>query len=71
MDIERGRLIEIAVSVAAVGTFVVVLVGIGILYNEDGMDGEGGLALVAAIGLFVLVMGALGYALANVQYDDE
>lgn len=71
MDIERGRLIEIAVSVAAVGTFVVVLVGIGILYNEDGMDGEGGLALVAAIGLFVLVMGALGYALANVQYNDE
>lgn len=70
MDIERGRVIEIAVSIAAVGGFVAVLVGIGLRYNEAGMEPDGGLALLSAIAVFVVVMGIIGYGLANIL-DDE
>lgn len=70
MDIERGQLIEIVVSVAAVGLFVAVLVGIGLTYNRDSLTEEGGLVLVGAITGFILLMAIVGYGLANVSNQD-
>ena len=64
MDIERRRLIEIVVSIGAVGVFISLLVGIGFAYNEDGLSADGGLVLVGAILLFVLLMAAVGLGLA-------
>ena len=64
MDIERRRLIEIVVSIGAVGLFISLLVGIGFTYNEDGLSADGGLVLVGAILFFVLLMAAVGIGLA-------
>lgn len=65
MELPRERLIEIAASVAGVTLMVVILAFIGRRYTVEGEFTEaGGLMLVVAIMLFVLLMAALGYALA-------
>lgn len=66
MDIERGRLIEIVVSVSAVSLFVVILIGIGMQYNAGEMSPEGGIVLVGAIVAFILMMAVIGIGLAYV-----
>lgn len=66
MDIERETVVEIAVSVAAVGLFVLLIVAVGVSYGIDapgGFSDTGALALVGAILLFVLVMAGVGVAL--------
>lgn len=70
MELERGRVVEIVVSVAAVASFVAVLITIGWRFNRDGMGPDGGLALVAAITLFILAMAAIGYGIASSSYED-
>ena len=72
MDIERGRLIEIVVSVTAVGLFVLLLLAIGVQYNQEQMSPEGGLVLIGAIVAFIFVMGLIGIGLAyTLNSDDE
>ena len=68
--IERDRLIEILVSVTAVGVFVGVLILIGSRYNDDGFGPDGGVALMGAIVGFVIVMTAIGIGLAYVLNAD-
>jgi hypothetical protein len=72
MDVERETLVEAGVSVAVVGLFVLVLIGIGLTYGGEGGDlGEAGaLALIGSIAAFIVVMGAVGYLL-NRRLDDE
>ncbi|WP_254542984.1 DUF7472 family protein [Halomarina pelagica] len=66
MALEREALVEIVVSVAAVGLFIAVIVGIGVTYNgATGLSNEGALALVGSIAGFVIVMSLLGYALSR------
>ena len=64
MDVDRDTLVEIVVSVGAVGLFVAVIVAIGSVYNEGGLSEVGALALVGAIVLFVILMSAVGVGLA-------
>lgn len=64
MDIERETIVEIIVSVGAVGLFVAVLVGIGDTYNQGGLSADGGIALVGAIVAFVIGMSLVGIGLA-------
>lgn len=66
MDVERETVVEIAASAAAVGLFVVTIVGIGTAYSSGpALSNQGALALVAAIVGFVLAMGIIGYFLAG------
>ncbi|MFC6837117.1 DUF7472 family protein [Halomarina ordinaria] len=66
MALEREALLEIAVSIVAVGLFIAVIVGIGVTYNgSTGLSNEGAIALIASIGGFVLVMSLVGYFLAG------
>ncbi|MFC7155918.1 hypothetical protein ACFQPA_10675 [Halomarina halobia] len=66
MALEREALVEIVVSVAAVGLFIAVIVGIGVTYNgSTGLSNEGAFALVGSIAGFVIVMSLLGYALSR------
>lgn len=60
---ERETFVEAAVSMAAVGLFLVVIVAVGILYPS--LSGPGALALVGSIVFFVVVMAAAGYWLAG------
>lgn len=65
MDVDREMVVEIVVSVAAVVSFVALIVGIGTRYTSDtGFSSTGSLALVGAIVLFILAMAAVGIALA-------
>lgn len=70
MAIERGPLIEIIASVAVVGAFAVLLIWIGTQFNRENLDPDGGLALVGAITLFILVMAVMGYGLARMTDND-
>ena len=60
MDLEEGMVKKIVVSVVTVAVFVGIVLFIGVTYNDGGLGSTGGLALVATIGLFVLVMAAVG-----------
>lgn len=62
MEIERETLVEIVVSVGAVGLFVAAIITIGVTFGEEGhLDEAGGLALVGAIALFIVLMTVVGY----------
>jgi len=59
MDIDADMRRKIAVAVLSVGTFFAVFIGIGVAYGPD-LGETGGMALVAAIALFVIGMAAVG-----------
>lgn len=58
LDAEMQR--QIVFSLLAVGFFIVLIVGIGVAFGGESLTPSGGLALVGAMTLFVLVMGAVG-----------
>ncbi|MFC6725556.1 hypothetical protein ACFQE1_14510 [Halobium palmae] len=64
MDIEGETLREIVVSVVAVGLFVAVILAVGTTFGNP-LSGAGGLALVGAIVLFVLLMAGVGFFLSR------
>ncbi|WP_251342262.1 DUF7472 family protein [Haloplanus halophilus] len=65
MDLEEGMARKIAISGGAVSVFVALVLGIGTTYNDGGLGSTGGLALVASIAVFILVMAAVGILLAD------
>lgn len=65
MRLERARIIEIVASVSAVFLMIGVLSLIGRQYTNNGEFGDsGGMMLIVAIILFVLLMAVIGYVLA-------
>lgn len=70
MDVDRETVVEIVVSVGAVGLFVAVLVGIGSTYNDGGLSADGGLVFVGAITAFVVLMSLVGVGLAYYLNQD-
>ncbi len=72
MQLERARVIEIVAAVIAVGFMIAILSVIGQQYTTNGeFASEGGLMLVVAIILFVLVMAVIGYVLAFTVTAEE
>lgn len=71
MDIDAELRRQTLVSLAAVGLFSAVLVGIGVVYNgADGFSELGGLAVVGALAGFILLMTVVGFGLDRAG-DDE
>jgi hypothetical protein len=62
MDIDAEMRRKIAVSIVAVGAFFAVFIGIGVTFGPD-LGEAGGMALVGAIALFVIVMAGVGVVL--------
>lgn len=60
MDVERETMIEIAVSVLAVALFAAGIIAIGNATGGQRPTEAGGLALVGAVFLFILVMAGIG-----------
>ena len=57
MDIEREAIVQTAISAIALVTFVAASVYVATTYSANGgLTEQGGVALVGAIGLFVVVM---------------
>ncbi|HKJ59684.1 MAG TPA: transporter [Halobacteriales archaeon] len=65
MAIERETLIDVVVSLLAVGGFIVAVLLVGLSYGDGGLSGQGALALVALIVGFIVVMTAAGYWLSG------
>lgn len=66
MEIERETMVEIVVAVGAVLVFVAAIVGVGVTYGADrALSSQGGVALLAAMAAFVLLMTGVGYFLAG------
>ena len=64
MDIDAAMRRKIVVSLVSVGAFFALFVGIGATFGPD-LGETGGLALVGAIALFVLVMAGVGVVLQD------
>ncbi|RLM56641.1 hypothetical protein DVK02_09090 [Halobellus sp. Atlit-31R] len=64
MDIDAEMRRKIVVSIVSVGAFFALFVGIGATYGPD-LGDTGGLVLVGAIALFVLVMAGVGVFLQD------
>lgn len=65
MNLERDTAVEIAVSVAAVVLFMIAMVIVGNQYYTNGFSPSGAIALVGAIGGFVVLMLLVSYYLAD------
>ncbi|WP_224448114.1 DUF7472 family protein [Haloprofundus salilacus] len=65
MELDGETLREIVVSVVAVSLFIVAVVVIGTNYGGSNLDPTGGLALVASIALFVVLMALVGVFLSR------
>lgn len=65
MEIERETIVELVVSAVGVGLFISALVVIGISFNQNGLSGQGALALIVSIVLFIVLMTAVGYWLSS------
>jgi hypothetical protein len=63
MDIDAEMRRKIAVSVAAVGLFIAIILGIGVTFAGQ-FGSTAGLALVGAVVLFILLMAAVGVYLS-------
>ncbi|TQQ83784.1 hypothetical protein EGH24_03105 [Halonotius terrestris] len=71
MDIDADLRRKTIVSAAAVGLFLVSLIGIGTVFGGgEGFSSTGGLAIIGALVGFVLLMAAVGAWLARVSNDD-
>jgi len=64
MDIDAAMRRKIVVSIVSVGAFFALFVGIGATFGPD-LGDTGGLALVGAIALFILVMAGVGVVLQD------
>jgi hypothetical protein len=64
MEIDAAMRRKIVVSLVSVGAFFALFIGIGATYGPD-LGETGGLALVGAIALFVLVMAGVGLILQD------
>lgn len=67
MEIDKETRREILVGAGSVGLFVALLYGVGVTYGNGGLSETGGLAVVGVIVVFVFVMTAVGYWMAQ-QY---
>jgi hypothetical protein len=65
MDIGAEMRRKIGLSVAAVAAFVLLILGIGVTFDDGGLTSTGGLALVAGIVGFILLMAGVGVWLAR------
>jgi hypothetical protein len=62
---DRDAVVEAAVAFVGVATLAGLIIAIGSAYNDEGLSGDGGLALVGAIAFFVVFMSAIGLFLSR------
>jgi hypothetical protein len=70
MDIDAEMRRKIVVSTLSVGVFLAAFLAIGATYGPE-LGETGGLVLVGAIALFVLVMGAVGVFLDTSENESD
>ena len=69
MDIERETLLQITVATVGVATFIAAAVFVGSTYATNGdLSAQGGIAIIGAIGIFIVVMTAAGLWLERQEF---
>ncbi len=62
---DRDAVVEAAVAFAGVGTLAAIVLWIGSTYTDGSLTADGGLALVAAIAFFIVLMSVIGFGLSR------
>jgi len=62
---DRDAVVEAVIAFVGVATLAGLTLAIGNIYNDNGLSGDGGLALVGAIAFFVVFMSATGVLLSR------
>lgn len=62
---DRDAVVEAVVAFVGVATLTALILGIGSVYNDSGLSGDGGIALVGAIAFFIVLMSVIGVLLAR------
>jgi hypothetical protein len=65
MELEEGMPQKIGLSVAVVLVFIVAFVWIGLQFSDNGLTATGGLAMVAALVLFIFAFAVVGVLLGD------
>jgi len=69
MDIERRTIVEAGIGSGAVVLFITVVYGASQTYSTNGnLTAQGGLAIVAAVAAFVIVLSLAGYWLSRQDF---
>jgi hypothetical protein len=62
---DRDAVVEAVVALAGVGTLAAIVMWIGATYTNGTLTGDGGIALIGAITLFIVLMSAIGIGLSR------
>lgn len=62
---DRDAVIEAVVAFVGVALLAGIIMWIGTAYTSDGLTANGGLALVGAIGFFIVFMSVVGLGLSR------
>ncbi|CCQ35429.1 uncharacterized protein Nmlp_1220 [Natronomonas moolapensis 8.8.11] len=62
---DRDAVVETAVAFVGAGTLAAIVLWIGSAYTDGSLTADGGLALVAAIAFFIILMSAIGFGLSR------
>jgi hypothetical protein len=62
---DRDAVVEAVVAFVGVATLAAIILYIGNTYNDGGLSGDGGVALVGAIAFFIVFMSAIGIGLSR------
>jgi hypothetical protein len=64
-SMDRDAAVEAVVAFVGVALLAGVIMWIGTAYTNDGLTGSGGIALVGAIGFFIVFMSVVGLGLSR------
>jgi hypothetical protein len=62
---DRDAVVEAIVAFVGVATLAAIILYIGNTYNDGGLSGDGGVALVGAIAFFIVFMSIIGVGLSR------
>lgn len=65
MVLDREMVTQTVAAVIGVVIFVTAIVIIGIVAGDQGLTTTGGFGVIAALGLFIIVMSVIGYWLSG------
>lgn len=67
MALDREMVTEVVAAFVGVGIFVTALIVIGVVAGDQGLTTTGGFGVIAALGLFIVVMSVIGYWLSGLD----
>lgn len=65
MALDREAVRQAIAAVIGVGIFVTALIIIGVVAGDQGLTTTGAFGIIAALGLFIVVMSVIGYWLSG------